>query len=81
MLTTQSAVTFSAPFTLNNDIGELPAGTYDIEVDEVEFLAGENIGYRGVSTLLFVRGPGTIRTLTVEPDQIEAALREDAWKA
>lgn len=36
MRTTKSKVTFHAPFTLNKDAGELPAGVYEVEVDEEE---------------------------------------------
>jgi hypothetical protein len=78
MRTTKSTVVFHAPFTLNGSVGELPAGTYDIEVDEEAILGTERTAYRRVATLLFVQGGGTTRTLAIDPKQLEAALQKDA---
>ena len=78
MRTTKSTVTFNAPFTLNNNVGELPAGTYEVEVDEEEIVAVDVTGYRRVGTLLLVQGAGSTRTLAVNPRELEAALRMDA---
>ena len=77
MRTTKSTVTFNAPFTLNDSVGELPPGTYDLEVDEEEILGSERVAYRRVETLLFVRCRGTTRTLTIDPKHLEAALQRD----
>jgi len=78
MRTTRSTVTFHAPFTLNPVVGELPAGTYDIEVDEEDTIVGERTVYCRVATLLLVHGRGTTRTVKVDPKQLEAALHADA---
>jgi len=78
MRTTKSRVTFDAPFTLSDSVGELPAGTYHIEVDEEEILGSERAAYRRVTTLLFVQCRGTTRTLTIDPKHLEAALQRDA---
>lgn len=78
MRTTRSEVTFRSPFTLNTTVGELPAGTYGIEVDEENISVGELTVYRRVATLLIVQGPGTSRTVQVDPTEIEAALKADA---
>lgn len=78
MRTTKSVVTFRAPFTLNDLIGELPAGAYDIEVDEEEILGADRIAYRRIATHLFAQSRGATRTLTVDPNQLEAALQRDA---
>jgi hypothetical protein len=75
--TIKSTVTFHRPFSLSN-VGELPAGTYDLEVDEEEILGVEKIAYRRVATLLFVRTAGSTRTLAIDPNQLEAALQKDA---
>jgi hypothetical protein len=77
MRTTKSIVTFRAPFTLNANVGELPAGTYDIEVDEVESLTGEHVVYRRLETLLIVRSSGSVRTLSIDAEQLESALQHD----
>ena len=78
MRTSKSTVTFHSPFTLNDRVGELPAGTYDIETDQEEILGAERIAYRRVTTLLFVQSRGGTRTLTVDPEHLEAALHRDA---
>jgi hypothetical protein len=78
MRTSKSIVTFRAPFTLNDLIGELPAGTYDIEVDEEEILGAERTAYRRIATHLFAQSRGATRTLTVDRNQLQAALRRDA---
>lgn len=78
MRTTKSTVTFSRSFTLNGGLGELPAGTYEIEVDEEEIHGIERTVYRRMATLLFVRSGGRTRTLTIDPDELEAALVRDA---
>jgi hypothetical protein len=78
MRTTQSEVTFRAPFTLNPMVGELPAGTYGIETDEEEISVGERTIYRRVATLLLLRGRGTTRTVKVDQKQLEAAIQADA---
>jgi hypothetical protein len=78
MRTTKSTVTFAGPFTLNHNVGELPAGTYGIEVDEEEIIRGELTAYRRVGTLLFVQQAGSTRSIAVEPKQLDAALQRDA---
>ena len=67
MRPTRSTVTFHAPFTLNPVVGELPAGTYDIEVDEEDTIVGQRAVYCRVATLLLVHGRGTTRTVKVDP--------------
>jgi len=78
MRTSKSTATFHAPFTLNEVTGELPAGTYDIEVDEEEIQGVERTVYRRVTTLLFAQSRGTTRTITVDPKHLDAALQKDA---
>lgn len=78
MRTIKSSVTFCRPFTLNDSVGELPAGTYNIEMDEEELQGIERTAYRRVATLLFVQGQGTTSALTIDPKHLEAALQRDA---
>jgi hypothetical protein len=77
MRTTKSTVTFRSPFTLNDSVGDLPSGTYDIEIDEEEIPGTERTAYRRVTTLLFVQSHGSTRTLTVDSKHLEEALRRD----
>jgi hypothetical protein len=78
MRTTNSRVTFRAPFTLNKDIGELPAGTYDIEVDEEEMRFTEHTAYRRAAIYFCVEGQGSTRTLVIPPSDLDAAVKRDA---
>jgi hypothetical protein len=81
MRTTKSKVVFNAPFVISEAAGQLPAGTYDIEVDEEPIFAGEYTAYRRVTTLLIVHSHGSTRTLQIEPQRLDALLQADALGA
>ncbi|WP_238991689.1 hypothetical protein [Gemmobacter caeruleus] len=58
MRSTRSTVTFSNPFTLLGYPGDLPAGDYEVLVEE-ELLQGLSFeAYRRTATYLTVRGRG-----------------------
>jgi len=58
MRSTRSTVTFSNPFTLPGYPGDLPAGEYEVLVEE-ELLQGLSFeAYRRTATYLTVRGRG-----------------------
>ena len=58
MRSTRSTVTFSNSFTLSGYPGELPAGDYEVLVEE-ELLQGLSFeAYRRTATYLTVRGRG-----------------------
>ena len=58
MRSTRSTVTFSNPFTLPGYPGDLPAGDYEVLVEE-ELLQGLSFdAYRRTATYLTVRGRG-----------------------
>jgi hypothetical protein len=78
MRTSKSTVTFQCPFVLNGDVGELPAGSYDVEIDEEEILAADRTGYRRIATYFYVSGRGSTRMLTIDPTELDAALERDA---
>jgi hypothetical protein len=78
MRTRKSTVTFHSPFVLNGESGELPAGSYDIEIDEEEIIAADRIGYRRTAAYFYVNSPGSSRMLVVDPAQLDAALERDA---
>lgn len=74
-------VTFRRPFNLGDERRPLPAGTYRVETDE-ELLEGLSFAaYRRISTLLYLQAdtgrPGVSEVMTVEPDDLEAALIRD----
>jgi hypothetical protein len=84
--TTKKAVTFARPFILGKFDGVFPAGTYDVETDE-ELL--ENLSfcaYRRVLTVIHLPVKsgrrGRAQTLTIDPNELDAALKRDAaWAA
>lgn len=78
MRTRKSTITFQRPFILNSDVGELPAGSYDIEIDEEEILAADRTGYRRTAAYFYVNSPGSTRMLAIDPAQLDAALERDA---
>lgn len=80
--TTILPVSFRNPFRLK-DIDEiLPPGTYEIETDE-ELMDGISFhAYRRVQTLIHLPSrtgnPLHSRTLAIDPDELAAALANDA---
>ena len=81
MRSTRSTVTFSNPFTLPGYPGELPAGDYEVLVEE-ELLQGLSFeAYRRTATYLTVRGRGaragrSEMRATTERDLKEALSRD-----
>jgi len=78
MRTSKSTITFRRPFILNDNVGELPAGSYDIEIDEEEILGADRIGYRRIATYFYVSSQGSTRMLTIDPAELDAAVEQDA---
>ena len=83
MRSTRSTVTFSNPFTLSGNPGDLPAGDYEVLVEE-ELLQGLSFeAYRRTATYLKVRGRGrhagrTERRAISDKDLKEALGRDAA---
>lgn len=77
MRTRTSTVTFSRPFVLNRDVGELPAGSYSVEIDEAEFGTLDRVGHRQVAVYLYVQQGATTRTIAASPRDLDAALGRD----
>ena len=80
MRTTKTKVTFRNSFILNRDVGELPAGTYGIEIDDEEILSSGRTGYRRTAIYFFVEKDGSMRMLSIEPADFESALSRDEEK-
>lgn len=79
--TTRSTVTFIHPFLLPGHDDDLPAGDYDLVVEE-ELLQGLSFdAYRRTASYLLIRAPsghgGTTEMRPVDPGDLEAALRRD----
>jgi hypothetical protein len=77
MRTTRSTVSFQRPFTLNRDVGELPPGSYEIEIDEDELHATDRTAFRRVAIYFYVQSSASTRTIVVNPMDLEAALVRD----
>lgn len=78
MRTTKSTVTFQRSFILNKEVGELPAGTYEVETDEEEILTADWSGHRRVATYFYVETRSATRTLVIDSCDLESALERDA---
>jgi hypothetical protein len=79
--TTQRTVTFSKPFRLAELDEILPAGDYDIETDEEVILGISFVAWRRINTIIRLpsvsANKSLTRTLSVNADQLEEALRQD----
>lgn len=79
--TTTSIVTFAHPFVISGYEGELPAGSYEVMVDE-ERLEGLSFeAYRRTASFLLISGQGGQAGETsmcqIDPRDLEAALARD----
>ncbi|WP_198671181.1 hypothetical protein [Oceanibium sediminis] len=82
MRSTRSTVTFSNPFTLSGYPGDLPAGDYEVLVEE-ELLQGLTFeAYRRTATFLTVHGRGSHAGRTelraISERDLKEALSRDA---
>lgn len=77
MRTRKSSVMFEKPFILNRDVGELPAGSYAIEIDEEEIRGAERTGYRRTAIYLEVKDSSSTRTVAATPSDLDSALERD----
>ena len=82
MRSTRSTVTFSNPFTLSGYPGDLPAGDYEVLVEE-ELLQGLSFeAYRRTATYLTVRGRGShagrFELRAISGKDLKEALSRDA---
>ncbi len=79
--TTQTHVSFSAPFRLPKVDEPFPARIYDIDTDEGIHEGNDQTVYLCVSTLLHLDELGWSRTVTINSDNLGAALRNDREKS
>ena len=83
--TGRKTVTFRRPFVLGGFDEALPAGAYSVETDE-ELLEGMSFAaYRRILTLIHLHPkpgyPGLVQTLTIDPNELDAALKRDKASA
>ena len=79
--TSIKSVTFKRPFVLGDFDEVQPAGIYRVETDE-ELLEGISFpAYRRILTVIHLHTrsgrPGLTRTLTIDPNELDAALKRD----
>lgn len=77
MRTRKATVSFHCPFTLNRDVGELPPGSYDIEIDEEEIQLTDRTAYRRVAIYFYVQNSASTRTVVVSPTDLDSAMERD----
>jgi hypothetical protein len=75
--TQKSTVTFQRPFTLNRDVGQLPAGSYAIEIDEEEIQATDRTAYRRVAIYFYVQTAVSTRSIALDSADLASALERD----
>ncbi|WP_298815584.1 hypothetical protein [uncultured Roseibium sp.] len=74
---TRSTVKFFHPFSLNRQSEVLPAGDYEVLVEE-ELLQDMNfLGYRKTATYLIVAGKGKTVMREISGNDLEAVLNRD----
>lgn len=78
--TTIRRVTFKAPFTLKGIAEPFAAGAYDIESEEELMQDLSFIAYRRIATAIYLPAgsPLPARIVSIDPDDLEAALARDA---
>jgi hypothetical protein len=80
MRTTLDIVTFRSSFILNKDVGELPAGSYQIEIDEEEIPSQDRQAFRRTAIYFHVGRSGSTRMFVISPNDLDSALERDREK-
>ena len=79
--TSKKTVTFRRRFSLGGLDEALPAGTYRVETDEEPLVGVSFSAYRRQQTFIYLNtdpgNPAHTRVLTIDPDELEAALERD----
>ncbi|MDH3969216.1 MAG: hypothetical protein OEU56_19540 [Rhodospirillales bacterium] len=79
--TSNKTVTFGRPFVLGGLDEVLPAGAYIVETDEALLEGISFPAYRRTSTLIRLHAksgnPGLTRAMTIDPSELDAALKRD----
>jgi len=74
-------VTFNKPFVLKGLDEVLPAGVYTVETDEERLDSVSFPAYRRIATVIHLHAtsdnPHLTRTLTIDPNELDAALKCD----
>ncbi len=78
--TTKSTVSFAYPFAIGGDLTSLPAGDYEVVVDE-ELLPNLSFeAYRRTTTYILVKSkkaPGSTQMYPIDPKDLKLAISHD----
>ncbi len=74
---TRSTVTFFHPFSLGEKSEVLPAGDYEILVEEEELQGLSFLAYRKTATYLIVVGKGRTEMREISRNDLESVLSRD----
>ncbi len=76
--TKKETIIFTEPFVLSGFEDALPAGAYVVETESEPLPGLSFVAYRRTQTLLHLPRRGAVRqTLTVDPEDLAAALARD----
>ena len=79
--TKRENVSFAHPFSVRGVDGAQPAGTYTVQTDEEAIEGLSFLAYRRVATVIFLpvpnRGAASFQSVTVTPQELEAAQARD----
>jgi hypothetical protein len=81
MRTDTSTVTFTHAFRLPGMEGDHPPGTYEVETDQEAIDSMSTVAYRRVATRIHLSSQGLTRVLTIDPKDLDLALRRDLAEA
>ena len=83
--TIKKTVTFRRPFILGGLDEVLPAGAYCVETDEELLDSISFPAYRRILTVMHLHpkpsDPGLTQTLTIDPNELDAAIKRDQTPA
>ncbi|WP_040440899.1 hypothetical protein [Roseibium aggregatum] len=74
---TRSTVTFCHPFTLKGHSDVLPAGDYEVLVEEEELQGVSFLAYRKKATYLIIMGHGRTEMREISGNDLESVLNRD----
>ena len=77
MRTTKSIVTFLQPFVLSGYSDELPAGDYEVVVEEEQIEGLSLTAYRRIATYLTVRGSGYVARRPITGTDLETLVGQN----
>lgn len=75
--TWHSSVTFTRPFRLKPFTEPHPAGTFDVETDEMSLDINDRLAFRRIDTRITLRQKTSSCTYSIDPADLKAAVARD----